>query len=749
VRWLKRLFGWALGLVLALGLFALGIVQRQQPGLATPPIPGLTAEVRVDLDARGVPTIRAANLRDAFRVQGYLTARERLFQMELHRRLADGRLAELFGPGALRLDRLHRVYNFTAVAEAAAAQLPPEERADLAAFADGVNAFMRERAGRLGVEFLLLGFQPAPWTPADAIKGLLLMNEDMSTSWRQELRSEALAALPEAARRFLAPAVTDRDSLLVPDAQPGPRPDAAFLFGATPSAARAEAPDTLGLGPEAGTRSALVGSNNWVVAGWRSASGKPLLANDPHLTLSVPSAWFPLRVELPGRWWQGAGLVDLPGVILGENESFAWGFTNLGTDVQDLYREPAIGERLEEITVRGARPERLHVPLGAHGPQVRAGYSLRWTALEPGNLRIPSRPLMEARDWRGFNGALDGFPGPAMNVVYADRAGHIGWRATGLLPIRPPGQDGSRPLDGADPAQDWRGYVPAEQMPRLLDPAEGFIATANQRIIGTAFPHPVATRWASPLRVQRIRELLQGGGKLDRAGLERIQLDVVSSEHRDLLQLALPQLPAPDRARFRGWSGAARADSVLFTEAERFRSEFQALLQGRLVAGLGLDARPDWPNADAALRAALSAGPEAWRKAGLGDPGDLVREAWTRAHRERPRPWGEVNRLDLKHPLGRAGGVLSWLFDPRTAPQDGASHTVRVTGAEFGQSLRLLVDLGRPEDSTLVVCQGVSGHLGNPHRQDQLDTWLRGDPVGRATLMRAGAVSTLVFRGSP
>jgi penicillin amidase len=734
--------------MLVLALLALGLVQRQQPGLATPPIPGLTAEVRVDLDARGVPTIRAANLGDAFRVQGYLTARERLFQMECHRRMADGRLAELFGPGALRLDRLHRIYHFTAVAEAAAAQLPPDELADLQAFADGVNAFLRQRAGRLGVEFILLGFQPAPWTPADCLKGLLLMNEDMSTSWRQELRSEALAALPEATRRFLAPAVTDRDSLLVPDAQPRPRSDAAFLLGEPRQSARAASADTLGLGPEAGLRPALVGSNNWVVAGWRSASGLPLLANDPHLGLAVPSAWFPLRVEVQGRWWQGAGLVDLPGVILGESDRFAWGFTNLGTDVQDLYREPALGERQEAIAIRGARAELLHVPLGAHGPQVRAGYSLRWTALEPGHLRVPTRPLMEARDWTGFNGALDGFPGPAMNVVYADRAGHIGWRATGLIPMRPPGQDGSRALDGADPAQDWRGLVPTEQMPRVLDPPEGFIATANQRIIGTTFPYPVATRWASPLRVQRIRELIQGAGKLDRAGLERIQLDIVSSEHRELLQLALPHLPVPDRARFQGWDGAARADSVLFTEAERFRGELQTLLQGRLLAGLGLEGRPDWPNADAALRAALKAGPDAWRKAGLGDAGDLVREAWTRAHRVRLRPWGEVNRLELRHPLGRAGGVLSWLFDPRPQSQDGARHTVRVTDAEFGQSLRLLVDLGRPEASTLVVCPGVSGHLGSAHRLDQLGTWLRGDPAGRATLMRAGAAGTLVFRGS-
>lgn len=677
-------------------------------------------------EAHGIPLIQAPTLRDAFRLQGYATARERLFQMELQRRAADGRLSELVGKAALPADRLHRIYGFRQVAEAAVARLPEAERRDLEAFAEGVNAFIREREGRWGLEFRLLSLRPDPWTPADSVKGLLLMNEDMSTTWRQELRAEMLQALPEAQRRFLAPVVTAQDLPLVPDAEPSPGGDTALLFAgasATPSVAGIHrSPWPSDLPPEA---EGPAGSNAWVVAPGRSASGGALLANDPHLSLSAPGYWLPLRLQAEGRTWQGVAMVMGPGIVIGQGDTFAWGFTNLGTDVQDLFCEPAVAERVEVISLRGGATETLRVALGARGPQVRPGISLRWTALDPGNLRLSVRELMLARDWEGFNAALDHFPGPAMNAMYADRAGHIGWRATGLIPLRGPGQDGSRVVEGG-PDRDWRGLLPQAQMPRVLDPAEGYLVTANQRVIGTRFPHPVATRWASPARARRIAELLRGKEKLEAADMGKIQMDVVSQEHRDLMVQAAPHLPKDIRDRFAGWDGAAAADSARFTEAERFRRALRSALLRRLLAGLSPDPEGwSWSHDDDALRAALGADQAAWTRAGLGDQGTWVREAWAEAGGTAPA-WGEENRLDLQHPLGRAGGLLGWLFNPPRKAQPGWVRTVRVARPAFGQSLRLVVDWGRPEATTMVVPLGVSGHLGSPHRQDQLSSWLGG-----------------------
>jgi penicillin amidase len=740
VRRLRRILA-ALGSLAAAAALALGIlVHRQLPPGLPPVLAGLSEPVRVDLDDRGVPTIRAANLRDAFRVQGYFAARERLFQMEVLRRMAQGRLAELFGASALPLDRIHRTYGFAGVARAAFQRLPRDEREDLEAYAGGVNAFIRERPGRWGLEFQLLGTVPDPWTPEDSLEGLLILNEDLSASWRQELRTSALAGLPAAVRRFLQPSVSARDLLVVPDAAPAPAPDA---FAAFPPGEGARAA-LEGLPPEAGDRPEDVGSNNWVVAGWRSRSGMPILANDPHLGLDEPSIWLPVRIACQGRWWQGAALPFAPGIIIGESDRIAWGFTNLGTDVQDLYREPPVRERTELLRIRGGGTETFRVAEGRHGPQVARGLSLRWTALDPDLVRLPARRILEARDWAGFNLAMDAFPGPAQNAVYADRDGHIGWRATGLVPLRAPGEDGSRILDGGDPRNDWRGFVPLNEMPRVLDPPQGFIATANQRTIGTSFPHPVATRWAQPWRARRIAELIQAGGRLDRDAMERIQLDVVSREHQGFLDAAAPFLDPADRERFRGWDGAATRESTRFTEADRFLTAFQERLLEELTRDRVTEARWAFRGLDA--ETALRAPQDAWDALGLGPKGDLVRAAWVQAHASRPGPWGPSNPLAMHHPLGRGGRLLSWIFDPpQGLPQAGHRHTVRVADAAFGQSLRLVADLGDPEAATLVIATGESGHLGSSHRMDQMKAWREGDPGGKATRMSRPAKASFLL----
>jgi len=507
-RWIRRLAGLLLVGVIVATLVLVVDVRNQLPDWNVPRLPGLSSRVEVRFDARGIPTVRARTLQDALRVQGYLQARERLFQMELGRRVAGGELAELVGSAAVPLDRKQRVYGFAHVAEEAVRTAPENERADAQALADGINAFIASHRGRWGVEFQMLGLQPRPWTPADSIRLLLLFHEQLSESWQNDLVNEALDKLPPARRDFLTPEVSTDDVVVLPDAAPPPAPSTtAFLTrGAAPAPALAPpVPDppleVLGvpLEPWSDGSPPEVGSNAWVLSGAHTARGKPILANDPHLGFGMPGTWYPLRIELTDadgtvqRWIQGVGPAGLPGLVIFQNDRLAIGYTNIGTDVQDLYREPEVGHRVETIAVKGAPSETLTVSLGRHGPMVRPGLALAWAALDPATLRAPIGRFMLATDWTSLNAAADGFLGPGQNLIYADAAGHVGWRATGVLPLRASGDDGRTPLDGSTPAHDWSGYLPQDRMPRLLDPPSGRVVTANQRAIGTS----AGFRWPS------------------------------------------------------------------------------------------------------------------------------------------------------------------------------------------------------------------------------------------------------------
>lgn len=753
---------WVAGILLLLSLvplWAWWLVRRQVPDMEVPRISGLKGIVEVKLDARGIPTIQAQDLADAFRVEGYLMARERMFQMELQRRAAGGELAEIAGEAALPLDRLHRTYGFAQVAEAAVAKLPKEEREALEALADGINAFITTHEGRWGLEFRLMGFQPRPWTPADSLRTLLLMHEDLASSWKAELQAGQLGKLPAATRDFLMPRIVAGDGPLWADAQPSPRPSTeAFLVTPEPQVpgnpesrlrgrGSLEAlPFSLPLGTALGARPDGIGSNAWAVSGRKASGGKALLANDPHLGLQAPNLWFPLRIQLGGRYVQGVALPGMPGLVIGHNDRVAWGFTNLGTDVQDLYREKALSTRIEGIRIKGGAEERLEVAVGAHGPQVAEGFSLKWTALDPANLAVPTQHLF-ASDWASFNAAFDRFLGPAQNVVYADRDGHVGWRATGLIPLRRAGDDGSQPRSGTDPANDWKGLFPSAQLPRVFDPPTGFVVTANHRTIGTSFPIPVATEWASPSRARRIREQLGRTRDLDRAAMDLLQRDEVSFAHRELLEAWRPYLPEDVKSRFLGWDGSAGPESTLFPEAVALERALRQALVEKLLAGTGMDPSEfSWANSEAMLMAALQAHPEAWKRAGLGDKTAFLAGVLEEARKADLKPWGHQNQVHMRHPLGRGGAVLAWLFDPPMAPMGGSKRSIRVTGPAFGQSMRFVVDWGDPEATTLVLPLGVSGHVGSPHRQDQFEDWLKGDPEGRRSRLFQTAGGSMTFK---
>jgi len=745
---MRRALSVALAAALAatmLALAALGfLVERNLPDLSFPGIPGLEARVSVSFDDRGVATVEAGSVGDAFRAQGYLTARERLFQMEVQRRASGGELAEIFGKVALASDRLHRIYGFSRVADAAVPLLPASERADVQALTDGINAFVETHAGRWGLEFALLRLAPRRYTPADALRVLLLMCEDLSSSWRKEMAAGRLLGRPVAVRRFLTSPFTADDLVLVPDATKPELPRLPELEGVAPVAA-------LGLAPADATGE-IPGSNAWAVSGALTKSGRPILANDPHLGLTMPGIWLPMRLVIGGRLVEGVTLPGLPGVTIGRSEHVAWGFTNLYADVEDLYRETivdgkakrgpeweAVREREEVIPVRGAASERLVVRETTHGPLVSGNLALKWVALDPANLRLPSAQVMRAVDSAGLNGALDEFRVPAQNVVWADAKGGIGWRATGLVPVRRPGTDGSVPYDGSDVSNDWRGFVPQSEMPRVENPAEGFLVTANQRVAGTSWPHALSSDWPSPARARRIASLLEAaareGHKLDRAATEAIQLDTASPVLAATMEALAPLLPPEWAARFRGWDGRADAESARFLVARAFRRRLgeRFLAAWRVPPEVGLG--------EYRILELARADDGAFRRAGLGAKAALVGRAFdetladlsARSGEDPARSrWGEANRLSVRHPLGRVPG-LAWLFDPPSFPQSGATGVVRVASGTFGQSIRFIVDWGAPEEATLVIPFGVSGHVGSPHRLDQLPFWRDGDPPGLAT----------------
>lgn len=751
------------GLVLACVLVAAGgavwLVRRNLPDEATPAIPGLREPVHVTFDDRGVATVAARSVDDAIRVQGYLTARERLFQLELQRRAGEGRLSELFGKAALDLDRRRLTYGYARVAARAAMLLPEAERLHLQALSDGINAFLASHAGRLGLEFAVLRERPRDFVPADGLLVLLLMYEDLTTVWRDEVARDANRHLPPDTLRFVFSVVSDDDVTIVPDGEPLLPPPLPGPSPAPRGAARLVA------GEEPGA----AGSNCWAVSGALTKSGKPVLANDPHLPLNMPSLWLPMRFEIGGRAIEGVTLPGMPGVVLGRNDALAWGFTNVYTDVQDLYRESIadgkaardggsepgerVESRIETIPVRDGPPERLEVRETSHGPLVAKDLALKWTALEPRNLRLPVVEVMMAATPADFDRALDDFLGPAQNVIWASAAGDIGWRPTGLIPLRRPGTDGSVPYEGRDPANDWRGFVPMSQLPRVRNPASGYLVTANNRVIGTSFPVPVSTHFWSSSRTRRIRDLIEKakreGVKLDRAAMEEIQLDVVSEPMRRLMEAFSPYLP-PDLAKsFEGWDGRADEKSASFLVARALRDRLaERTLKVWKVRGevrLAEERVVDVALADKA----------AWRRAGLGDKTTAMKLVVEEASRsiaekqglDRSRwSWGGSNHLSARHPFGLIPG-LSRVFDAPRVPMPGASGVPRVQTSLFAQSMRFIVDWGQPDAATLVVPFGVSGHVGSPHRMDQFPYWRGGDPTGTATrLARPSAGAPLVFR---
>ncbi|HTG86206.1 MAG TPA: penicillin acylase family protein [Pyrinomonadaceae bacterium] len=769
-------------------------------------IQGLKGRVAIRRDERGIPYVEATNDEDLYFGQGYATASDRLWQMDLFRRTARGELAEVLGAGpnniALDQDKLHRTYGFSQAADEEYANLSPKSRALLEAYARGVNAYASSLdAKSRPPEFQILNYEFRPWIPQDSLVAVKLFFEALSDTWRIDLMRQGLASLPPEKQAALMPVTSSIDVLVVGKDIPV-RATPTRTTGAITTPLSSESQKALAhnasIAADALARvglyaDELAASNNWVISGKRTVSGKPLLANDPHLRPTAPSIWYMVHLSAPGVRVAGVTSPGLPGVVIGHNEHVAWGFTNVGPDVQDLYVEkfdPANPKRYqtpsgwqeatirrEEIKVRKglASPEHdvvtQEVTVTRHGPIIFEGdgkrYALRWTAFDSKRLAGDlSYGMNRARNWNEFNVGLQSFTAPTQNIIYADVDGHIGYHASGIVPIRKSG-DGSLPYDGSTDAGEWTDYIPFAKLPNVYDPPSGMIVTANQRIVGTDYPYHLSNVWAQPYRARRIFDLLSEKPKHNADDFRRILGDVYSiagsTFARETVRTLRPTLtpPADDKLRatldaFEKWDGRVNAESTVAPMMAQMRLAFRSKI---LTAALGPDLVKSfqWSNFDTALDRIIKDQPANWLPKEFPTYAALLRASFDEARQTLTRnmgadeskwTWGEMVKARFPHPLSGAP-LIGVQFTVPPFPQNGTGGFIGATvNVGAAVSMRLIADPGDWDKTQMGIALGESGLNKSPYWSDQLADWRAVTP--REFPFTAGAVqnaakSTLVL----
>jgi penicillin amidase len=817
-RW-PRILLWSAGGLLAVLLVsaAVGVLWLRAAAKAALPaldgdvhLAGLSAPVIVRRDAHGVPHIEATSQDDLFMAQGYVTAQDRLWQMDGLRRSANGELAEIMGPSLLRHDKTQRVLQFRNTARRVYANLSAEDRARMDAYARGVNLFIAQHQDSLPPEFRLLHYKPQPWSAMDSVSVGVLMAEMLDTHWYAKLGRERVAARLHNPRMEseLYPVGSWRDhpptgillDLSQPHAEPAPGNNEDEDDEDEPSEAGAAAPSVRPQLPQPSRAPSLSrslrkgwettnpnplpvleshedprdlrellglpactgcapGSNNWVIAGNHTASGKPLLSNDMHLPLTEPNIWYTADLRAPGYHAAGVTLPGMPFVIAGHNEHVAWGFTALFADVQDLYVEKLDGKGNyqdvdgawkplvvdhEIIRVRGGKDVTLDVQSTAHGPLLspiftkeKRPIALKWTLYDPSLNGMPLYQLNTASNWTEFSAALGAWCWPAQNVVYSDDQGHIAYQAIGRIPVRPGGLAGV-PIQ--DVTHEWQGFMPYDAMPGVVDPPSGFLATANSRVTTPGFPSPLSLEWMDPYRVERIFKALQGRDQLKPADMLAVQTDVYSEVDQEIghrLSYAIDHTPGADNRLkkaadlMRSWDGKLSTDSAAASLVTEARYALWPLI---LKPRLGEDAAsyqwgeqnfaeeeiimhgyaewlpPNYKNWDTLLTDAVRKG----MKAGKA-PGDVAR--WN---------YGSWHVVKIEHPLAVLLPLVGRVAGTGAHPQSGDTTTVKQVGRDFGPSQRFTMDWSNVDGSTENIVLGESGNPYSPYFRDQWNDWYGG-----------------------
>jgi penicillin amidase len=794
-RALKWLGGLAALLLVLAALGAGGIYVALRNTVPSPSgalvVAGLSAPVEVVRDREGVPHIFAKSIEDLVCALGFIHAQDRLWQMELLRRAGQGRLSEIFGERTFTTDVFLRTLDLYGHAERSLAVLDANSRRALEAYARGVNAFMERKTGllepRRPPEFLLLRHTPEPWRPADSVVGLKMMALDLGTNIGFEI-----ARLTYAAQGLSSAEIED---LMPPDPRDSapPLPEIAGLYPVQRPAASGKQ-SVLGMDPIGGGA-----SNNWVVDGAHTKSGKPLLANDPHLRLRVPSIWYlaHLALDAPGEAPTvnvvGATLAGLPLMVLGRANSVAWGFTNTGADVQDLYVEKVNPDNPREyltpegwrpfasepmaIAVKGAGVRTVKRRRTRHGPVLPDFYrnlggmlgpghvaALKWTALSDEETTISAGMLdPNLRTVDAYMARMRAFLVPMQSMVVADADGKIGLIAPGRVPLRDPANRmaGRAPVPGWDATYDWKGYLNFEDLPRVENPPVGAIGTANARIVGPDYPHLLTYDWDPPFRQQRIERLVLGRGDHDVASMRAAQNDVLDPAFARLQTLMIAAAQAGgevDNAlldRLTVWDSNMRGDAaepLIFSAW--VRESIRAIYRDDLGPAFGVffDARApalirllegkatgrDWCD-DRATPVKESCGSvlAGALKSALAD---LERRYGPDRSKWR---WGAAHFAHGEHrPFGALGGRIGAFFNVEV-PSPGGDHTINRGKMDFGEeppfanrhasSYRAIYDLADLDGSLYITTSGQSGNPFSPLYRSFAERWAKGEYITIAT----------------
>ena len=775
---LKLMFG-VLGtlavLLVSLAVFFYYLITKSYPVTSgTVDAAGLSSDVKVYRDDFGVPHIFAGSEYDAYYAVGYVHAQDRLWQMELMRRAGEGRLSEVLGEPALKIDKMFRTLGFWRQAQQMLPAVDPKTRLALEAYADGVTQYINTHRGKSPIEFDLLNFEPEPWLVEHSLLVSRLMAWELNYSrWVDIVLGQLVERFGAAKAAEIFPTWPEGAPLTIPDELRGKKSSAMAdqLLEADQAFRR-----LLGnVGLESG-------SNAWAVAGSKSTTGKPILANDPHLLFSAPGRWYELHVVGPDLDVSGATIAGVPFVVIGRNQSIAWGVTNAMLDDEDFYVEEvdsiqhpsryrfngswrSVDQQVDTIFVKNSPPVFLTTYRTHRGPIVnrmepsaqfsRQLLSMRWAGHENSNEAQSFYLINRAHNWKEFLDGLRSFAVPAQNFIYADVEGNIGYHTGGRIPIRKT-KSATLPFPGWTDEYDWKGYVPFEQMPQSFNPSEGFVATANNKIIADSYPYYMSNLWEPDWRITRITEALRSQGRFSVEDMQRLQQDVVSPQARELVPIILKaydSLSARDAdvqttlAYFRNWNYEMKTNDVATTLFEAFlvqmvQNTFEDEMGPQLLAVY--DTLASVPLV--AITKLMKKGSSAWFD-DVGTPqietmddiirrsiDDGLRELKTRFGGEiKEMRWGTVHQVEFPHVFG-SHDLLRRIFNIGPFPIGGSHSTVNLGDFRLtrpflnhvGPSTRQIYDLSNGNNTRSVTPPGQSGQVFQRHYDDQIQLWLNG-----------------------
>jgi penicillin G amidase len=744
---------------------------------------GVRAPVEITRDEFGVPRIAAQNEHDLMFSFGYVHAQDRLWQMDMARRIGQGRLSELLGTVTIPFDKMFRIVGIRQIAEEVEKTITPESRARLQSYADGVNAFIDSHKGKYPIEFDLLRYEPEPWQPVHSLIVARLMAWELNLSWWTDLTLGGIVervGYDKAQEVF--PTYPSNVNPIVPSAEWRRTMGAAISFLETAH----DYCEYRGIG---GT---LGGSNAWVVAPQKSATGRVILANDTHLQLTQPSKWYEVKLKAPGYDVMGFSIAGVPGVVAGHNANIAWGLTNVMADDADFYIEKIdsadakryiydgkslpIQSHEEEIFVRNDTSQYVLVRSTHHGPIVtdiktmlkkaNAPYvaSMRWTGSEMSDQIAAFNAINRASNWDEFKAGVQKFTGPGQNFVYGDAQGNIGYWCGVLLPIRPLQQSSTLPLSGWTKETEWQGFVPFEQLPHLYNPPEGYIATANNKIVDDSYPYHISDLWEPPSRIQRLREILGKEEHFSVLDFEQLQNDQFSNYAKQLTPYIVNacssggEIPNADFVLeyLKSWNFVFGRENVATSIYQTFLTR---LLYNLYEDEMGPDLFHDYVIlVNVPLRVTMrlvEEGSSVWfdniRTGPVETRDDIIRQSMREAvnilrdklgDEMKHWQWGGLHTLTLQHPFGLQK-PLDKIFSIGPFPYGGASTALtsgeynfndaispselgKPYGVTVGASFRHIVDISKPFEYKMVLPSGESGQVFSKHYDDQTHLYLNG-----------------------